>query len=84
MSEYDEKLCKARCKTVDEKLKNHEDRLNGHSERLDRLEQRGAAVDIKLENLCVQIKDLVSTLKWGFGILVTITLFVLAYLLKVR
>lgn len=84
MSEYDEKLCKERCKTVSQKLEVQDTRLNDHAERLKKLEQRGAAVDEKIENLCEQLKNLVNTLKWGFGILVTITLFVLGYLIKIK
>lgn len=84
MSEsYDSKLCEKTHKIIDEKWNNHEDRLNGHSKRLDKLEQRGATVDAKMENLCEQIKNLVSTLKWGFSIIVTIALFVLGYLIKI-
>ncbi|MDP4143171.1 MAG: hemolysin XhlA family protein [Bacillota bacterium] len=85
MSEsYDAKLCEKIHERVDERLDNHEKRINGHSDRLDKLEQRGAAVDTKIESLCEQIKNLVNTLKWGFGIIVTITLFVLGYLIKIR
>jgi len=69
---------------IKDKLETHERRLNDHSGRIDKLEQRGAAVDTKIENLCEQIKNLVNTLKWGFGILVTITLFVLGYLIKIK
>lgn len=69
---------------VEHQLSVHDTRINNHSERLDSLEQRGATVDTKIENLCEQIKNLVSTLKWGFGILVTITLFVLGYLTNIR
>lgn len=84
MGEYNEKLCKEHCKNVDEKLDVHDKRLNNHADRIDKLEQRGARVDEKIENLCDQIKNLISTLKWGFGIIVTIALFVLGYLIKIK
>ncbi|MCR3758724.1 hemolysin XhlA family protein [Clostridium felsineum] len=83
MSEdYDAKLCKEWHKVIDEKLNLQNIRLNDHSDRIKKLEQRSAAVDERVENLCEQLKNLVDTLKWGFGILVTITLFILGYLIK--
>lgn len=85
MSEsYDAKLCEERKKYIDKSIEDHEKRLNNHAGRLDKLEHRGAAVDAKIESLCEQIKSLISTLKWGFGITVTIALFVLGYLIKIK
>lgn len=85
MSEsYDAELCVERHKVIDNKMDLHDKRLNDHGERLKKLEQRSAAVDEIVENLCEQLKNLVNTLKWGFGILVTITLFVLGYLIKIN
>ncbi|AAK78532.1 hypothetical protein BJV85_003457 [Clostridium acetobutylicum] len=85
MSEdYDAKLCQEWHKVIDEKLNLHNVRLNDHSDRIKKLERRSAAVDERVENLCEQLKNLVNTLKWGFGILVTITLFVLGYLMKIK
>ena len=80
---YSKELCENQHKDITRQLEIHEKRLNGHSARIDQLEQRGAAVDIKIENLCEQIKNLVSTLKWGIGIILTISLFVLGYLIKI-
>ncbi len=48
----------------------HNKRLNDHSKRLDCLEQRGAAVDQKIDNLCEQLKNLTTTLRWFIGLLV--------------
>lgn len=76
------KLCDEKHKRIDEKIEVHERRLNNHSERIDKLEQRGASVDARIEHLCEEIKGLVSTLKWGFGIITTIALFLLGILLK--
>lgn len=78
----DEKLCKEKHDNIKEILVDHEARLNNHAHRLDKVEQRAERVDTKIEGLCDQIKNLVNTLKWGFGIILTITLFVLGYLLK--
>lgn len=70
MGEYDEKLCKERCKTVDEKLTNHERVLNGYSERFDKLETFRAKSEEKIDNLCEDLKSLTSTLKWFIGLLI--------------
>ena len=82
--EYDVNLCKEKHENIKETLIDHEIRLNDHSNRLDKIEQRAERVDAKIEGLCEQIKNLVSTLKWGFGLILTITLFVLGYLLQIN
>ncbi|WP_123053164.1 hemolysin XhlA family protein [Clostridium sp. JN-1] len=85
MSEnYDSELCAERHKRIDEKLDLHDTKLNDCSNRLDKLEQRGAAVDEKLENLCDQIKNLVVTLRWGMGILGASFLGLFIYLLELH
>jgi len=45
--------------------------MNNHSERLDVLEQDRSRTEQKIENLCDQIKSLVSTMKWFMGVLIT-------------
>lgn len=71
MSEcYDSKLCEIRHEQIKETLDLHNLRLNDHSGRLDKLEQRGAAVDIKIDSLCEQLQNLTTTLRWFIGLLV--------------
>lgn len=65
-------------------IKENSEAIKDHAIRINTLEQRAIAVDVKIVTLCDQIKNLVGTLKWGFGILVTITLFVLAYLINTK
>jgi hypothetical protein len=79
---YSEELCKERHKTVDEKLNDHEQRLNGHSKRIDSLENNESAVTIQIEKLCQGMRDLVSTIKWGLGILVTVILATIGFILR--
>lgn len=79
---YNNDLCKERCKTVNEKLADHEQRLNGHSARLDKLEQSDVENRTEIKNLCKQISNLVSTIKWGLGIFVTVSIFILGYLIQ--
>ncbi|WP_129599473.1 hemolysin XhlA family protein [Anaerophilus nitritogenes] len=59
-----EDICKEIHKRVDERLDTHDTRLNNHSERIDRLEQAKSRTDVKIENLCNQIENLVSVMKW--------------------
>jgi chromosome segregation ATPase len=54
---------------IKDKLETHEKRLNDHSDRLDRLEQKEASVDAKIENLCQQLQSLTTTLRWFIGLL---------------
>ncbi|WP_195603734.1 hemolysin XhlA family protein [Clostridium tyrobutyricum] len=85
MSEcYDAKLCEEKHKRVDARLDLHDKRLNTHADRLDKLEQRGAKVDEKIENLCDKIQSLVSTLKWGMGLLGASFLGLFIYLLELH
>jgi hypothetical protein len=67
----DEKLCEEKHKRVDERLDTHEKRLNNHSEEIDRLSMSDARNTNELTNLCKQIGDLVTTLRWLIGLLVT-------------
>lgn len=54
---------------IKDKLETHERRLNDHAGRIDKLEQRGASVDVKIENLCQQLQSLTTTLRWFIGLL---------------
>ncbi|NFF66850.1 hypothetical protein FDF69_08045 [Clostridium sporogenes] len=53
---------------MQDKIKTHDTRLNNHAGRIDKLEQNQSRVDVKIENLCDQIKQLVSVLKWYIGL----------------
>lgn len=49
----------------------HDKRLNDHSARLDKIEKHQAEFSVKIENLCNDIKNLTSALKWLCGLLGT-------------
>ena len=49
-------------------LETHDKRLDNHSDRLDKLEKSQSRVDVKIETLCDQIKQLVGVMKWYIGI----------------
>ena len=64
------KVCEEKHKRLEEKINVHDTRLNDHAGRIDKLEQNQSRVDVKIENLCEQIKQLVSVLKWYIGLTV--------------
>jgi hypothetical protein len=68
---YDEKFCDERHDNLKAMIDDHENRLNNHSGRLDKLEQDGREYKIEIKNLCKQVSDLVTTMKWFIGIWVT-------------
>jgi predicted nuclease with TOPRIM domain len=49
---------------IKDKLETHEKRINNHSDRLDRLEQDNAALKVEIKNLCDNIKQLTTVMKW--------------------
>lgn len=65
-----EKICEERHKGIAEKLKTAEIRLNSHSDRLDKLEQGHSEFRVEIKNLCKDIQNLTSTLKWFIGLMV--------------
>jgi len=56
---------------VAKQLEAHEKRLNNHGDRIDKLEQYQSRSEVQINNLCEQIKSLVSTIKWSMGLLIT-------------
>ena len=48
----------------------HEKRINNHSERIDKLEQEGVALKAEIKNLCENLKQLTSVMKWFIGLLI--------------
>ncbi|MHB9943253.1 hypothetical protein CF065_16940 [Clostridium sporogenes] len=55
---------------INHQIEIHEKRLNNHSERIDKIEQSQSRTDAKIENLCDQLKQLVSVLKCYIGLTV--------------
>lgn len=53
---------------VKDKIETHDKRLNNHGERLDKLEQDNASFKTELKNLCDNLKQLTSVLKWLIGL----------------
>ncbi|APH14071.1 hemolysin XhlA family protein [Clostridium sporogenes] len=62
------KVCEEKHKRLEEKIDVHDIRLNDYGKRIDRIEQNQSKIDTKIENLCDQLKQLVSVLKWYIGL----------------
>lgn len=62
------KVCEEKHKRLEEKINVHDIRINNHSERIDKIEQNQSRTDAKIENLCDQLKQLVSIMKWYIGV----------------
>ncbi len=67
----DKEICIEKHKRIDECLETHNRRLNNHSERLDKVEQYQNRVEVQIENLCKKMDSLISSMRWGMGVLVT-------------
>ncbi|MDP4174148.1 MAG: hemolysin XhlA family protein [Bacteroidota bacterium] len=79
---YNEELWNERHKAVEDTLELHNKRLNEHSKRLDNVEQDGREFKVEIKNLVKKMDDFISTIRWGLGIFVTVSLFVIGILLK--
>ena len=49
----------------------HETRINNHSERIDKLENKQAETNIRIDNLCNSLDSLTSVIKWFIGVIIT-------------
>lgn len=55
---------------IEHQVEVHEKRINNHSERIDKLEQEGVALKAEIKNLCENLKQLTSVMKWFIGLLI--------------
>lgn len=49
---------------VKHELETHEKRINNHSDRIDKLEQNDVELKTEIKNLCDNIKQLTTIMKW--------------------
>ncbi|KEH99978.1 hemolysin XhlA family protein [Clostridium botulinum] len=66
-----EELCREKHRQIDKTFKLHDTRLNSHSNRLEFLEKSNAVHNTEINNLCKQIGDLITTIKWFIGLTIT-------------
>ena len=55
---------------IEHQIEVHDKRINNHSERLDKLEQEGATLKAEIKNLCENLKQLTTVMKWFIGLLI--------------
>lgn len=67
----DENQCELHREHLKHQIDTNERRINNHSDRIDKLEQYRAGVEKQIESLVEQIKDLVTSIKWIMGLLIT-------------
>lgn len=72
-----DELCAEKHKQVDAKFDIHERRINKHSEEIDDIRQEigelkadNREFKTQIQNLCKQISELTTTLRWFIGLLV--------------
>lgn len=56
---------------VKHQIDTHEIRINNHGERIDRLENKQAETNVRLDNLCSSIDGLTGTMKWLIALIIT-------------
>ena len=64
-------LCKEKHERINEKLDTHNSWLKDHERKIDTLTKSDAENGVSIKNLCEQLKDLVTTIKWLIGMLLT-------------
>jgi chromosome segregation ATPase len=67
-------ICKLKHENIDKQLKQHDKKLKEHDDLFDKqaenissLKNSQSVSDVKIENLCDQIKSLVTAIKWLVG-----------------
>lgn len=63
-------ICTEKHKRIDEQLQVHDRRLNDHAKQLDSLQVDSREYKIQIQNLCKDIGNLVTTLRWFMGLMV--------------
>ena len=79
---YNEQLCEERHRQIDTTLLEHDKTLEEYDKRLRRVENESSANDIEVKNLVKAVNSLVSTLKWGIGLLVPTMLTVIGLVIS--
>ncbi|MBV4429445.1 hemolysin XhlA family protein [Clostridium tyrobutyricum] len=83
MSEnYDSELCAEKHRNIDRTLQEHEQWLKQHDEDISLIKQENSNFKSDIKTLFSKIDNLISTIKWGLGIFVTLSIFIIGILIK--
>ena len=66
----DRAYCEREHRTINDSINRNETRLNDHSGRIKTLENYQSSSEVKIENLCDQIKQLVKAIYWLIGMVI--------------
>jgi predicted RNase H-like nuclease (RuvC/YqgF family) len=67
---------------IKDDLKEHKEILDRHGEDITDLKADGREYKTEIKNLIEKMDDFISTMKWGLGIFVTVSIFVIGILIK--
>lgn len=67
---------------IEDKLKEHSERLDKHENEIGKLKLDDIELKTEMKNVCVKVSELIVSLRWEFGILITIVLGILAFFIK--
>lgn len=74
MSEYNREQCEERKKRVNERLDEHGDRIEKLEDKFDGMSRLVYETTAQVKSLSDSVSSLTDTLKWGFGIFITVIL----------
>ena len=78
--EFNSNLYNERNEHIKETLTDHESRLKDHEIRIVNQEKDGREFKVNIGNLMKKMDDFITTIKWGLGIFVTVSLFIVGML----
>ncbi|ERI91000.1 hypothetical protein HMPREF1982_03562 [Clostridiales bacterium oral taxon 876 str. F0540] len=78
----EENYCKEKHKYIDARLDEHEELLKEHTKDISILKEDSREYKIEIKNLIKKMDDFMTTIRWGLGIFVTVSIFVIGILLK--
>ena len=81
---FDADLCKEKHGYIKESLQDHETRLNEHEMRIVNMEKDGREFQVTSTGLIKKMDDFITTVKWGMGIFVTVSLSIVGILIKMN
>lgn len=82
MNIFEPLLCAEKHDNIKEILVDHENRLNTLDNKVSNLEKDGVEFKTNINVLLKKMDSFISTIKWGLGIFVTISLFIIGILLN--
>lgn len=80
--DYNKEACELKHDNIENTLVEHKKLLDEHTQKIDVLEKDSTEYKTEIRNLIKKMDDFMSTVKWGLGIFVTVSIFVIGILIK--